>query len=181
MVFYDSEDHFTDMDYEGSSDVSRPSDEDEASSWMESDDDNEEPTKLAFAASRKTTRDNERDRPIPREEPLAKLTCDHQNHNGASLYENTVHHRLGHPHSNMMRVLGHKRRVKFQTPLMEYRCCKSCIEGRCTLIRTKKAAARCAGHTLEMAHADTAGPITPLSKGFRYFVIFVDDKSSQTT
>lgn len=152
--------------------------------WIASDDHDEHAGTVFLASARvKHSKARKRSAPI-KARPLAKLTCDHEDHEDTSLYETLMHHRLGHPHHNMLKTIGYhpslklKRSQNLRKPTIKHHCCRSCVEGRGTRIRTRRDAARRATTTLELIHSDTCGPITPVStKGYRYFVVFVDDKT----
>lgn len=130
-------------------------------------------------------------RPITTRESLKNFTkCEHD-HETTKLEEIVWHHRLAHPHQNLLKKLGYlQAKEKAQSvsktlkdPTIEYRCCKTCVEGRGTRIRTKRTAGRRCSDILQMVHMDTAGKITPECSRhhYKYYVVLVDDHSRYVT
>lgn len=150
--------------------------------WIDYSSD-DEPVLKTYMATKTTTRSKARKRHAARKLPLAK--CGHDHDTEPALYEQVLHARLGHPHPKMLTLLSQKSNIiklrKLRNPKLKYSCCQSCVEGRGTRVNTRRTAARRSTEVLEMIHADTAGPISPMTRKYRYFMVMVDDYTRYTT
>lgn len=122
--------------------------------------------------------------------PTHEKICPHDHDLETTTFERLWHHRLGHPHSSVMKTIGYtadfKDHHKLQKPTIHKQagCCAGCMYGKARRKnRHGRTPARRTDRAFEMVHFDTVGLISPMARRrkYRYFQIFVEDMSRYVT
>lgn len=119
----------------------------------------------------------------------ADRSCPHEHCIETAAFEIIWHHRLAHPHSSVLKAVGHSMDFKDANMLTrptihrEAGCCSACATGKAR--RKSKDNSRVtsvATDVLDMVCIDTVGPISPsIISRDTYFTLFADDFSRYLT
>lgn len=116
--------------------------------------------------------------------------CPHDHDIETSTFEKLWHARLAHPHSNVLKTIGHTatfpdaKRLRNPTIHRAGGCCAGCAYGKHKRRnRHGRPAARRTTTLYEIVHVDTVGPIQPPAqkKNYKYFQLFVEDSTRYVT
>lgn len=111
----------------------------------------------------------------------------------ATQFQTIWHHRLGHPNSEVMKLLSYSSDIRDKEYLrgckLSKTSCISCAEGKMSklphtaALKERLESQPRVNKIMEMVHTDLSGKISPQSYpgGFRYFQLFIDDHSKFIT